>query len=65
VLALIVGTVLQAIAVRRSRVAPLWASISFAFGTIVDLVDFMSSSVAVIAIGAVIATPGFVLLGPR
>jgi hypothetical protein len=64
-LALIVGTVLLAVAVRRSRVAPLWASISFAVGTMVDLVGFMSSSVAVITIGAAIAAPGFVLLGRR
>lgn len=64
-LALIVGTVLLAVAARRARVAPLWAALSFAIGTIVDLGGFMSGSVAVIAIGAAIATPGFVLLGRR
>ena len=53
-LAFLVGSILLTVALVRTRVVPVWVSIAFLLGIVVQLVGFTSSSVAVIAASAVI-----------
>ena len=53
-LAFLVGAILLTVALVRTRVAPVWASVAFLLGIITQLVGFTASSVAVITASAVI-----------
>jgi hypothetical protein len=64
-LAFLVGSVLLTIALVRTRVVPIWVSIAFLLGIIVQLVGFSASSVAVIAASAVISLVAMAMLARR
>jgi hypothetical protein len=62
-LALLVGAVVLAVAIHRSRTAPGWAAAAFAVGIFVDFAGFMSNSPAVIAAGAAMVLPISLIVG--
>jgi hypothetical protein len=64
-LAFLAGSVLLTLALVRTRVVPLWASIAFLIGIIAQLVGFTVSSVAVITASGVILLAALVMLARR
>jgi hypothetical protein len=64
-LAFLAGSVLLTIALVRTRAVPIWASIAFLIGIVVQLVGFSASSVALIAASAVISLVAMAMLARR
>lgn len=63
--ALLAGSAVLAIALWRAPIAARWVAVSFGVGLVVNLLGFMGASVAVIALGAAVLTPGALVLGRR
>jgi hypothetical protein len=64
-LAFLVGSVLLTIALIRARVVPVWVSLAFEAGIVLQLVGLSASSVAVVAVSAVISLVSMTFLGRR
>ncbi len=64
-LAYMVATVLLTIALVRTQDVPSWTGVTLGLGLLVNLAGFMGSSVALIAIGAVVMIPASAVLGRR
>jgi hypothetical protein len=64
-LAFLVGAIMLTVALVRTRVVPVWVSITFLLGIVVQLVGFTSSSVAAIAASAVICLVAMAMLARR
>jgi hypothetical protein len=64
-LAFLAGSILLTVALVRTRAVPVWVSVAFLLGVVVQLVGFTSSSVAVIAASAVISLVAMVMLARR
>jgi hypothetical protein len=64
-LAFLVGAILLTVALVRTRVVPVWVSIAFLVGIIVQLVGFTSASVALITASAVICLVAMAMFARR
>jgi hypothetical protein len=64
-LAFLVGSILLTVALVRSRAVPVWVSVAFLTGLVVQLVGFSSSSVAIIAASAAISLIAMAMLARR
>jgi hypothetical protein len=57
-IALVVGTVLLAFALRRTRVAPLWAAVLIPVGMVANLAAFVGSSKVLLIVSSVVLLAG-------
>jgi hypothetical protein len=64
-IAFLLGSILLTIALVRTRVVPVWVSLAFLVGIVVQLVGFSAASVAVIAISAVISLGSMAVIARR
>jgi hypothetical protein len=64
-LAFLVGSILLTVALVRTRVVPVWVSLAFVLGIVVQLVGFTSNSVAILAASAALCLVATVMLARR
>jgi hypothetical protein len=64
-LAFVVGSILLTLALVRTRVVPVWISVAFLLGIVLQLVGFSASSGAIIAVSAFISLLAMAALARR
>jgi len=64
-MAFLAGSILLTVALIRTRVAPVWVSVTFLLGIVIQLVGFTSNSVTIIAASAFVSLIAMVMLARR